>query len=188
MLMTPRTAVVLVAVVVLFVLAGTGSAWAQSSCPFTTTGSLAPGDLTTNPRLFRDDPPNACGANQPCATSACAACALDVYALATPPGPTPACVTVTVTTPCVGTQFTHSSAWLGTFTPPFVCNANFLGDIGNSPDLGAPKSYSFMVPPATTFSVVINEVTAGGGCPNYQIDVNGCQNTPVGVLDFSVQP
>jgi hypothetical protein len=173
-------------VVLLLVVAGSSPVMAQSSCPFTVTGSLAPGDLTSNPRLFRDDPPNACGANQPCATSACAACALDVYTFATPPGPTPACVQVTVTTPCVGTQFTHSSAWLGVFTPPLICTANYLADIGNSPDLGAPKSYSFNVPPATVFSVVINEVTAGGGCPSYQLDVIGCDQTPVELIDLNV--
>jgi hypothetical protein len=173
-------------VVLLLVLAGSSPVMAQATCPFTVTGSLAPGDLTSNPRLFRDEPPNACGANQPCATSACAACALDVYTLATTPGPNPACVQVTVTTPCVGTQFVHASAWLGTFAPPFVCNANFLGDIGASPDLGAPKSFSFNVPPATTFSVVINETIAAAGCPTYQIDVTGCENTPVELIDLSV--
>ncbi len=173
-------------VVLLLVVAGSGPVMAQSSCPFTVTGSLAPGDATSNPRLFRDEPPNACGVDQPCATSACAACALDVYTLATPPGPNPACVQVTVTTPCVGTQFTHASAWLGVFAPPFACNANFLGDIGASPDLGAPKAFSFNVPPATTFSVVINEVTAGGGCPTYQIDVTGCDQTPVELIDLSI--
>jgi len=186
MLMIPRNAVCIGAVVVFVMVAGSGPVMAGVTCPFTITGSLAPGDLTSNPRLFRDEPPNACAANQPCATSACAACALDVYTLVTPPGPTPACVTVTVTTPCVGTQFTHSSAWLGTFTPPFVCNANFLGDIGASPDLGAPKSYSFNVPPATTFSVVINETIAGAGCASYTIDVTGCENTPVELLDFGI--
>jgi len=184
--MTFRTAVCIGAAVVLVMLVGSTPVMAQLSCPFTTTGSLVVGDPTTNPRLFRDEPANACGANQPCATSACAACALDVYTFATPPGPVAACVTVTVTTPCVGTNFVHSSAWLGTFTPPFVCNANFLGDIGNSPDLGAPKTYSFNVAANTTFSVVVNEVTAGGGCPSYTLDVTGCNITPVDLLDFNV--
>ena len=184
--MSLRTAAVLGALVVLVMVAGSSPVLAQQTCPFNVVGSLAPGDPTTNPRLFRDEPANACGANQPCATSACAGCALDVYTLTTTSGPLPACVTVTVTTPCVGTQFVHSSAWLGTFTPPFVCNANFLGDIGASPDLGAPKSYSFNVPPSTVFSVVVNETIAAGGCPSYTLNVDGCQNTPVGVIDFSV--
>ena len=184
--MISRETVYIGAVVVLVMLAGSSPVMAQSSCPFTVTGSLAPGDLTSNPRLFRDDPGNACGVDQPCATSACAACALDVYTLATPPGPNPACVTVTVTTPCVGGEFTHASAWLGTFAPPFVCNGNFLGDIGASPDLGLPKSFSFNVAPATTFSVVINEVTAGGGCPSYTIDVTGCDVVPVELIDLSI--
>jgi hypothetical protein len=49
-----------------------------------------------------------------------------------------------------------------------------------------PKSYSFNVAPATVFSVIVNEVTAGAGCPSYTLDVTGCDVTPVGVLDFNV--
>ena len=179
--MTRRTAVVCGATVALLMVAGSSPVWAQATCPFTVTGSLAPPDLTTSPRLFRDDPPNACGANQPCATSAGGPFQLDIYTLTTSPGPTPACVTVTLTTPCGGAPtFLHSGAFLGVFT------ASFLGDIGASPTANIPKSYSFNVAPATVFSVIVNEVTAGAGCPSYTLDVTGCNVTPVGVLDFSV--
>lgn len=184
--MTLRTAVHFGAVAVLLVVASSSPVAAQATCPFTVQGSLAAGDPTTNPRLFRDEPPTTCAASTACATSACAACRFDSYVFTTTPGPLPACVSVTLTTPCVGTQFTHSGAFLGTFTPPIVCNANFLGDIGASPDMGLPKTYSFNVAPATVFSVIVTEVTAGAGCASYTLDVTGCENTPVGVIDFSV--
>lgn len=184
--MSNRNVAQISAVAVLVLLAGGSAAQAQV-CPFTVTGALAPGDLTTNPRLFRDDPGSTCAVPTACATSGAAAFAVDIYTFTTPPGPNPACTTVTLNTACIGLQFIHSGAFLGTFVPPIVCNASFLGDIGASPDGVNPKSYSFNVPPATTFSVIVTEVTAGQGCASYTLDVTGCETTPVELLHFSVE-
>jgi len=183
--MTLRTAF---AFAVLAVVACTSPVLAQSQCPFTAQGSMVAADPDMSPRLFRDEPPSACAAPTTCATSA-GTFNFDAYPMMTTPGPMQACVTVTITpgAACTGTAFLHSGAYLGTFNPTGGC-AGWIADIGNSPDpTTAPsKSYSFNVAPATLFTVVVNESFAGGLCPQYQIDITGCNVTPVGILDFSV--
>jgi hypothetical protein len=185
--MSPRSVVFSGAVAGVLVVASAGPSRAQATCPFSTTGSLAPPDLTTSPRLFRDDPATTCAASQVCLLSPGGPFQIDLYTFQTPPGPMAACTTVTLTSPCGGVPtFLHSGAFRGVVTLPVACNANFLGDLGDSPLANVPKSFSFNVLPATLFTVVVNEITGGAGCPSYTLDVTGCENTPVGVLDFSV--
>jgi hypothetical protein len=182
--MSLRTLVHVGGFVVLSTLAGSSAAIAQSSCPFTATGALDPTDPNQTGRLFRDEPGNTCAANQPCATFDAIPRDFDMYTFATPPGPTAACVTVNITNNCGGAASLQSAAYMPTFNPAALC-LNYLGDIGATPNAGFAKNYSFNVPPASTFVVTVNE--AGTlACPSYQIDVTGCDVTPVGLLDFGV--
>ncbi len=76
------------------------------------------------------------------------------------PTDSPICVTITLTTSVAQAGLLQSAAYAPTFNPAQV-NANYLGDIaGNGP---ATRSYSVTVPANTTFVVVVNEVTGGGG-------------------------
>jgi hypothetical protein len=185
--MTSRTAVCLAAVAVVAVFASASPLLAQSTCPFTVQGSLVAGDPDMSPRLFRDDPQSTCAAPTTCATSP-GTFNYDVYLMTTSPGPTAACVSVTVTPgpTCTGTGFIHSGAYMGTFNPTGGC-AGWIADIGASPDPAVgPKTYSFTLPPSTVFSVVVNESFANGLCPQYQVDIDGCQNTPADLMDFHI--
>ena len=77
---------------------------------------------------------------------------------------------------------------MGVFNPTGGCTG-WIADIGNSPDPGTgtgTKSRSFMLPPATVFSVVVNEAFANGLCPAYTVTVDGCQNTPADLMDFTI--
>jgi hypothetical protein len=81
---------------------------------------------------------------------------------------------VSLTTPCTslnpGGDFIHSSAYLGSYNPSSKC-ANYLADIGGSPNPSA--SYSFTVPGSSTFVVIVNETDSNTGCTNYVLNVSG---------------
>lgn len=84
------------------------------------------------------------------------------------------CITVTVDAACApasnGDVF--SGAYIGTFDPTQLC-LNYAGDLGGSPVNGTSASYGFTVPAGANFVVVVNESTAGAGCSNYTLHVNG---------------
>jgi hypothetical protein len=181
--MNPRTAFHVGVILALLMVAGSSPALAQLTCPFTATGSLDPTDPNQNGRLFRDEPGNTCALNQPCVIFDATPRDFDMYTFQTTVGPNPACVTVNITNNCGGAASLQSAAYTS-FNPASLC-ANYLGDIGATPNTGNSKNYSFMVPPATTFVVTVNE--AGTlACPSYTIDVTGCDFTPVELLDFSI--
>ncbi len=182
--MTSRIAWQVGAVVTLLMASGSAPALAQLSCPFTTTGSLGPSDPDQTGRLFRDDPGNDCVLNQPCAVFDAVVRDFDMYTFATPAGPNPACVTVNITNNCEPGTSLQSAAYTS-FDPTDLC-ANHLGDVGATPNPGNSKSYSFNVPPSTTFVVTVNQAEGTAPCASYQIDVAGCDVVPVELLDFRI--
>jgi hypothetical protein len=182
--MTLRNVLHVGAVVMSLIAAGSAPALAQSTCPFTATGSLDPTDPDQNGRLFRDDPGGACGAPQPCALFDATPRDFDMYTFATPAGPNPACVTVTITNNCGGTSSLQSVAYT-TFDPTNLC-ANYIADIGATPNPTFNKAYSFDVPPSSTFVVTVNDAGLVP-CPSYQIDVTGCDVVPVELIDIDIR-
>ncbi|MDQ2868929.1 MAG: PEP-CTERM sorting domain-containing protein [Verrucomicrobiota bacterium] len=51
--------------------------------------------------------------------------------------------------------------YLGTFDPTNLAT-NYRADGGSSPTAGTPNTFSFDIPAGASFTVVINETTAGG--------------------------
>jgi hypothetical protein len=86
------------------------------------------------------------------------------------------CITVDLSTTCVGNSQLFVAAYLGSFDPNNICT-NYLADPGTSPG-AVPLGFSFHVPAGTSFTVVVNEINAGGstGC-GYTLDLGGlcCQ-------------
>lgn len=148
--------------------------------PATVTGSIGAGDPTSTGRPFRADPPSTCAAPQTCAVfNPAGLYRYDTHTFTN--GGAPACVTVTVTTPCTGANFIQAAAYLGSFNPANVCQ-NFLADIGASPGANVPKSFSFVVPAYATIVLVIHESFVAGGCSSYSATVSGliCGSTGPG--------
>ena len=82
----------------------------------------------------------------------------------------PVCITVTLTTSVANAGLLQSAAYAPTFNPAQV-NENYLGDLaGNGP---ATRSYSVTVAANTSFVVVVNEITGGGGAVPYTLTVEG---------------
>lgn len=155
-----------------------------STCPFSTEGSLAAGDLDQTGRLLRDGVANTCAVPDPCVIAeATGARDYDVYTLQTnPTGPNPTCVTVTTNTQ---TCDIFAVAYT-TFNPASPCE-NYLGAPGSS-NMGAPSSFSFNVAAGTTFQVVVHAVTPGDSCASYTLAVTGCEVVPVELQHFSIEP
>jgi len=81
------------------------------------------------------------------------------------------CVTFSVNTGCTaGAVQVFPVAYLGSFNPANIAQ-NYLGDPGSSPNPFV--SFSVNVPANATVVLVVNEVTAGGACPSYDVVVRG---------------
>jgi N-acetylneuraminic acid mutarotase len=163
----------------------TPTATASPTATATPTGSPActpiviPGSITTNDptqtgRIFRDDPPSTCAAPQTCSVADTTPRHYSSSSFTNTTGSNH-CVTVTLDPmTCTGNNALQSAVYLGSFDPANVC-ANYLADIGNSPDVA--KSYSFTVPAGQTFVVTVNEVTANAGCAGYTLRITGICDT-----------
>ncbi len=138
--------------------------------PLVFNGAIAAGDPTQTNRLFRDDPQSTCAVPQTCAQST-GTFRYDTYTL-TNSSASAVCVSITLDPQsCTGTSYIQSVAYLGTFNPASIC-ANYLGDIGVSPEVGAPRTYEVTVPAGATFVIVVNELFTAG-CPAYTLTVSG---------------
>lgn len=130
-----------------------------------------------NQRLFRDGLPSICGEAKTCpGTFGTGTRRYDAYTF-TNCSTNPSCVTVTLSTPCVGNTGLSAAAYLGGYDPNNLC-MSYLADAGFTPG-AAPANFSFTVPAGATFTVVVNEVNsdAGIGC-GYTINLDGlcCQS------------
>jgi hypothetical protein len=83
------------------------------------------------------------------------------------------CVSVDASTSCVGTNPIFVVAYLGSLDPTNLCT-NYLADQGSSPDPSAPPGpFSFELADGQTVVIVVAEVTADTGCPDYAVTVEG---------------
>ena len=135
-------------------------------------GSITTQDPTELNRILSADPPSTCANVKTCPGSDSGGpFHYDAYTLVNNSG-TDACVTVTLdpVTCTASPNLLSATAYLGSFDPNSVCT-NYLADIGASPS--GPKNFSFIVPNAATYVIVVNEVTPNAGCAAYALTV--CQ-------------
>jgi len=152
---------------------GTPTPSPTPSCtPITITGSIDTSDRTQVDRLNRGVISGCCGTTYSCQIFGDGqAHHYDAYAFTNTAGSTQ-CVTVDVDTDCQGGNFIFTAAYLGTFDPNNIC-ANWIADEGRSPTSGDSAPFSFNIDNGQTFVLVVSEVTAGGGCPSYTMNVSG---------------
>ena len=142
---------------------------------FTTTTGLQIG------RITRDGLANSCGANKtfPGFTATTGARRFDAYTFPTCFTNAPACITVTLTSPCgSGTNVLFAAAYLDSFDPNDL-SKNYLGDFGASAASNQTAYASFNVRGGRSLVIVVHEVNPGisNGC-NYTLAVSGlCQTS-----------
>lgn len=129
-------------------------------------GTLGLGSLTQTDRLTRDLNTSTCTPNKLCPGPLGGTATLRYDAYTFENGESNACITVTLQSGCT----TFSVAYLDSYNPANFCN-NYLADMGDSTDNGV-TNYSFNVSASARFVIVVNEVTAGGGC-GYTLRVDG---------------
>ncbi len=150
---------------------------ATPSCtPIVINGSIDTGDPTQIDRLFRSGVAGSCGTTLSCATLGDGLPRhYDAYTFTNTTGSTQ-CVTVDVNTPCTGTNFIFTGAYLGSFDPNNVCT-NWIADEGSSPNPDQP--FGFDLADGQTVVLVVSEVTPDAGCPGYTMTVTGlCAGGP----------
>ena len=126
-------------------------------------------------RVLRDDIQSRCGTSKGYpGTTGTTQRTYDRYSFHNP-GPA-TCVTFDLNTACADTQNIYPVAYLGSFNPANIAT-NYLGDPGSIPTDGF-TSFSVNVPANSTVVLVVHEVTAGGGCPSYDVVVRGLSCPP----------
>lgn len=121
-------------------------------------------------RLFRDGTPSICGVGDPSpGTLGAASHTYNAYSFENTDSQS-RCVTIEIVTDCTGGNFLFVAAYLGAFDPANI-ETNYLGDIGSSP--GPTGSFSVDVPAGGTVVIVVSEVTAGAGCGEYTVNIDG---------------
>ena len=139
--------------------------------PVQIQGSLNAGDVQQAGRVTRDGKPSTCGMLGSGALEDNAARRRDTHNFTNPLNET-VCVKVEVDfTGCGGNQ-TQSIAY-SSYNPANPA-LNIIGDMGFSTI--NKGSYSFQVGPNANFSIVVNEVEAGTGCPLYKLKVTYWRN------------
>jgi hypothetical protein len=134
----------------------------------TVTGDISLGDPTQIDRLFRSGIPQTCPASTSCAIFGDPTPRhYDSYSFTNTTGASQ-CVTVDTNTPCTGTNFIFTGAYLGSFDPNNICT-NWIGDSGSSPN--PQQAFSFDLADGQTVVVVVSEVTANAGCSSYTVTV-----------------
>jgi PEP-CTERM motif len=143
----------------------------------TFTGSITLSDPTENGRLFRDGVPSVSGTQKPFPgiSGSGTFYHYDSYILTNPFATTTA-FTITLSTTTAGV-FPFSVAYLGAFNPANIAT-NYLGDAGTSADSGVPTSFMVDVPAGATFTLVVNEVTAGAGVADYTLNIAPSTTVP----------
>jgi hypothetical protein len=141
--------------------------------PIVFEGAIEAGDPTQTDRMFRDGVPSTCDAPKACPGPFGDGLQhhYDSYTVTNTTGSTQ-CVSVDASTSCVGTNYIFLVAYLGSFDPTNLC-ANYLADQGSSPDPSAPPGpFSFELADGQSAVIVVSEVTADAGCPDYTITVS----------------
>src|SRR5262245_15375453 len=142
--------------------------------PILVEGTIDGSDPTQTDRLFRDGVPSTCAAPKVCPGPFGDGQQhhYDMWTFTNSTGSSQ-CVSVDASTSCVGTNYIFLAAYLGTFDPTDIC-ANYLADQGSSPDPSAPPGpFSFNRDDGQAVVIVVSEVTADTGCPDYTMSVSG---------------
>jgi hypothetical protein len=152
---------------------GTPTPSPKPSCtPIAITGSIDNSDRTQVDRLNRGVISGCCGTTYSCQINGDGqAHHYDAYTFTNTTGSTQ-CVTVNVDTDCQGGNFIFTAAYLATFDANNICT-NWIADEGRSPVPGDPAPFSFNIDNGQTFVLVVSEVTTGGGCSSYTMNVSG---------------
>ncbi len=143
------------------------------ACPTqTVSGALAAGDTTQTGRMGRNAVANSCAFPKACPGAIAGDTAQHAYDLYTfTNGPTATCATITTTTNCtVSPNQIITVAYLGSFNPTNLCT-NYIGDPGGSPT--PSNSFKVNVPASGVLVINVHEITAGGGCSAYTVNVDG---------------
>lgn len=136
-------------------------------------GSIAAGDPTQSSRINRDGTPSSCTGGAPTAAPIAGSFRFDSYNF-TNPHAVEACVTVEYNMTACGGNSTQVNAY-STFDPANA-NTNVIGEPGFSTT--GTGTLMFRVTAGQSFTVVVHEVTAGAGCPNYSFSLSyrtGCR-------------
>jgi hypothetical protein len=134
--------------------------------PVTVNGSLTPSDPQQTGRIVRDGDPSSCmGKTNTLQNSTLVR--YDSQTFANPTGQN-ACVTVDVNFNGCNFNTTGIAAY-STFNPANPA-ANVVGDLGFS--TFETGSFSFSVATGASFTIVVHEIDAGTGCPNYSYKIS----------------
>jgi hypothetical protein len=144
-----------------------------SCSPIVIEGSIEDTDPTQTDKLVRSGIAQTCPPSTSCATFGDEAqYHYDSYMFTNTSGSTQ-CVTIDTNTGCNRAQSVFVAAYLGSFDPANICT-NWIGDVGFSPD--PERAFQVEVADGQTLVVVVSEVTAGAGCPDYTVTITGlCQ-------------
>lgn len=154
-------------------------------------GSINSADPIQKGQLVRDEPGTTCAAPTAAATSNLESTHYDLYRFRNSTA-SMQCVTVDLELDpllCPISNPIQSAAYAPRFDPA-VITANYVADIGTSPD--DSKMYSFEIGAGADFDVTVNETNPGAGCNSYTITVAGSgivarEPTAVGVLSFTAR-
>lgn len=154
-------------------------------------GSINSSDPFQKGQLLRDDPATTCAVSTASASSGSESTHYDLYGFRNSSG-SRQCVTVDLVLDpllCPISNPIQSAAYAPRFDPA-VITANYVADIGTSPD--ASKSYSFEIGAGADFDVTVNETNPGAGCNSYTLTVAGSgivprEPTAVGLLSFTAR-
>lgn len=151
-------------------LTGSQSTWAQYVCQINgaaivQNGSIAAGDPTQSARINRDGVPSSCTGGAPTAAPITGTFRYDAYNYTNTTG-ADACVVVEYNmTGCGGAASNSTQVNAYSSFDPANPNANVIGKPGFS-TIGTGV-LTFRVAAGANFTIVVHEVTAGGGCAAY---------------------
>jgi hypothetical protein len=131
-------------------------------------GSITASDPTSSHTIPSSGAASVCGVSKACPGDLVVTSHFDAFTFTNGGGP--ACVTVTLDSPClsISNNPIGCAAFL-TFDPAKPCST-YLGDIGDF--LATPASFSFNVPSNSVFMVVVDGAT-NVDCPEYSLRVDG---------------
>jgi hypothetical protein len=161
---------------------------AAVAASFTFHDSVSSADSDQKGMLAADDPATTCAASTTAAVGHLESTNYDLYSFRNASNSTQ-CVTVEVVLDpllCPVANSLQSAAYSPGFDPAAI-TANYLGDIGATPE--PSKSYAFNVPAGTAFQVTVNETNPNAGCNSYTLTVTGTgvttSPTAVGLISFA---
>jgi len=137
-------------------------------CLAAISNSITNTDSVLTNRVYRDGIVASCGQPKAWPGDFPGSYHYDAYGFVNDSG-ADACVTVEL----AASGNAHASAYLGSFDPGNI-QSNYVADAGSSSSSSlGPTSFSFQVSAGQTFTVVVNDVNSGEGCPAYTLQLSG---------------